>query len=80
MMCLNEPAVTNFKRVYKDLPNITLLTKSVITGDIQVTFVHASAGNNYLGETVTAFYLMGSLESLTVVSIDAERSFASTNN
>ena len=43
-------------------------------------YVHAPSGNNFLGETVTAFALMGLLESLAVVIIDAERDFSGAGN
>ena len=72
-----KPSGTNFKRVCADLPNIALLNKSATPGDIQINFGHTSVGNNPPGETVTTFALAGSLESLTVVSMDFECAFTS---
>ena len=43
-------------------------------------YVHATSGNNFLGETVTNFALVGLLESLAVVMIDAEREFSGAGN
>ena len=75
LMCSYKPAGANFKRVCVDFPNITLLTKSTTPGNIQANFGRASFGNKSLGSTFTTFTLVGSLESSTVVSIDAERAF-----
>ena len=68
-----------FKCVFKDFPNMAILTKSPTPGDIQLTFVHASIGNKSPGESVTAFSLAGFLEAQTVVSIDAGIAFAITS-
>ena len=48
-MRLDEPSGTKFKCVCTYFPNITLLSKSTTTGDIQVTFGHASVRNKSLG-------------------------------
>ena len=53
-----------------------LLTKSATTGDIQVTYMHASIGKKSLGETITALSLMVSLKAPTVVLIDIKHTFA----
>ena len=74
-MYSDESSGTKFKSVCADFPNIALLTKSITPGDIQFTFVHAFVGNKSLGETVTDFSLVGSLESPTVVSINDKRAF-----
>ena len=55
---------------------MAVLTKSATPGDTQVTYAHASVGKNPLGETVTAFALVGSLEASTVVLIDIKLAFA----
>ena len=73
---LYDPAVSKFKRVCADLPNLALLTKSVTPGGDQVTYTHASVGNDPLGEAMTNFALAGLLEALTVTTIDTEHSFA----
>ena len=75
----DEPAGTKFKHVCADFPNLSLLAKRTNTVKIQVTFGHASVGENSFGETATVFDLAGSLESLMVVSIEAERALASAS-
>ena len=47
-MHLDDPFGSKFKRVYMDLPNLEVLTKRAIPGDIQVTYAHASVGNKSL--------------------------------
>ena len=76
-MILDNPYVTKFKRLCADFSHLTIITKSATPGEIQVTYGHASIGSKSLRETVTAFALTGHLESLTVVSIDAEHAFSS---
>ena len=76
MMQSDEPAGANFKCVCADFPNIALLTKSTTPGDIQVKFGRASIGNKSLRETIDALDLARSLESLMVVSINAENEFS----
>ena len=78
LMHLENPDGAKFKRVCADFPNIALLTKRATPDDIQFNFGQAPVGNNYLKKTVTDFAIAGSLESPTVVSIDAERAFAIT--
>ena len=56
-------------------PNLTLITKRETLGEFQVTYGHTSVRNKYLGETVTAFALTGSLKAPAVVTIDAETVF-----
>ena len=74
-MHLDDPFGSKFKRVYMDLPNLEVLTKRAIPGDIQVTYAHASVGNKFLKKTVTDFALSGYLEAPTVDSIDIECAF-----
>ena len=80
MMRSDKPAGTKFKRVCASFPNLALVPKSATPGNIQVTFDHASVGDHSLRETVTAFTLAGSLESLTAVYVDAECASASAIN
>ena len=56
-------------------PNLTLITKSKKLGEFQVRYGHTYVRNKYLGETVTAFALTGSLKAPAVVTIDAETIF-----
>ena len=79
-ICLDNPAVSNFKRVCTDFPYLALLTKSAKSGEAQVTYVHVSIIKNPLRGTLTSFALAGSLEALTVVTINAEHAFAGTGN
>ena len=72
LMCSDKPTSVKFKVMCADFLNLTLLTESTTPDNIQVVYGHASVGNNPLGETITAFALAGSLESPTVVSINAE--------
>ena len=80
LMCTDEPDDIKFKHVFADSPNLTILTKSATQGKVQMTFCHAIIGNNYLGETVTAFTLTGSSESSTFVTTDNKRTFNITSN
>ena len=64
-----------FKRVYTDFPNLALLTNISTNGEFQVTYVQTSIGNNPLKETRAAFVLVVSLETPTVLTIDAEHVF-----
>ena len=49
-MCSDEPAISKFKRVSTDLPNLEILTKSATHGEIQATYMHASVGNKSFGK------------------------------
>ena len=80
IMCTSDPASEKFKRVCKDVPNLEILTKSVTTGEVQLTFTRTSVGNKSLGEPVTAFALTESLEALAVISIDADIAFANSGD
>ena len=46
-----------------------------MTGEVQLTFVHATIGNMSLGESVVALALAGDLRSPSVVSINIDISF-----
>ena len=56
-MSFDEPVYSKFKRVYTDLPNLEVLTKTVTPGGIQVMYTYAFVGEKSLRETVTAFAL-----------------------
>ena len=43
-----KPAFTKFKQVCADYPNLTLLTKIVTPGEVQVIYMHASIGTSPL--------------------------------
>ena len=75
-MPLNEPAGSKFKRACIEFSNQAVLTKSATLGDIQITYVHASIGNKYIGKTVASFFLVVSLEASPVVLIDSKRGFS----
>ena len=60
-MRVSEPATEKYKRVCENFPNLAILTKSVISGEIQLTFGHMAVGNNSLGESVVVFALAGNL-------------------
>ena len=75
-MRTSEPANEKYKKVCDYFPNLVILTKSATIGGIQLTLAHTSVGNKSLGESVTAFALVGSLNSTSIVSIDANIAFA----
>ena len=63
IMRTSEPALKKYKKVCKDFPNLSILTKTATPGEVQLKFVHASVGNKSLGESVAAFALEGLLDS-----------------
>ena len=75
LMSLDESDGAKFKRVCTDFPNIVILTNRATLSKIQVTFGHSPIGNKSLGETVSAFSLAVSSESLMVVYINIKRTF-----
>ena len=77
LMHSDDPDGNKFKNLCTDFPNLALIIKTATPGEIQVTFDHAPIGKNSLGETTAAFYHVGYLESLMVVSVNAESNFAS---
>ena len=79
-MCTINPARIKFKHVCKYFPNIAILTKNSSPGDVQLTFTHASVGNNYHKEFVAAFSLVGFLEAARVFSIDVNIAFSVAGN
>ena len=64
---VSKTANKNLKCVCEDFPNIDILTKSAMPGEVYLTFSHALVGNKSLGESVTAFALARSLDSPNVV-------------
>ena len=79
-MHLENLTGAKFKRICGNFPNIAILTKSATLVNIQVTIVHATVGDKSLRETITAFALAGSLESLIFFSINSKRAFFSAVN
>ena len=68
MPCISDDSTgSKCKRVYTNSPNLELLTKIAIPGEIQLTDVYVSVGNNSLGETVNDFALIRSFNASTVV-------------
>ena len=67
---MSEPDINNYKRVCDNCPNIVILTKGAMQGEVQLTFVHMYVGNKSLGEYVMVFALAGSLDSHSLFSIN----------
>ena len=67
VMSTSEPATEKYKRVCEDFPNLTILTKSAMLGNIQLMFGHVAVGNKSLGESVVAFVLESDLSSPYVI-------------
>ena len=59
-----------------NFPNLAIITKSVTRGEVQLTFLHTSVGKKSLGESVAAFFMKGSLNSPSIVSINVNIAFA----
>ena len=76
----SERAAEKYKRVCEDFPNLAILTRSATPGEIQLTFVHASVGNKYLGESVVSFTLAGDQSLPSVISLKIEIAFAVDGN
>ena len=76
----SETSKEKFKQVCKYFPNLVILTNSATQGKVQLAFAHASVGNKYLGGSVTAFSLAGSLNSSSVISIDFNIAFSMDGN
>ena len=69
-MRANEPSKDKYKNVCEDFPNLVIITKSSTPGEIQLTFGHATVGNNSFGESVQVFALAGDLGSPSVISFN----------
>ena len=80
VMRASDQAAEKNKRVCKDFPNLTILTKRATPGKIQLTFGQAEVGNKSLGESVVAFALAGDLSSTSVISLNIEIAFAADGN
>ena len=80
LMRANNPSNERLKHVWADLPNIAILTKIPMPEDVQVMFCPIIFVNKSLGETVTAFFLVGSSESMMFVAINTKRAFTSTGD
>ena len=57
IMRTGDLANKKYKQVCDDLPNPDILTKIATSGEVQLTVVHVSIGNKYLGESITSFAL-----------------------
>ena len=49
IMQASDLAAEKYKKFCGDFPNLAILTKSTTFGEVQPTFVHATAGNKSLG-------------------------------
>ena len=72
----SEPATEKYKNVCEDFPNLGILTKSSMPGEVQLTFVHVTVGNKSLGESIQDFALSGDLGLPSVISFNLEIAFA----
>ena len=72
MIRASEPDANKYKNICEDSPNLGILTKSHMPGEIQLTFSHAAVGNKSLGESVVAFTLAGGLGSPSVIFFNLE--------
>ena len=80
IMRASDPAAKKYKKVCKEFPNLSILTKSSMPEKVQLTFRHATAGNKSLGESVVSFALAGNLRSTFVVSIKIYIAFSADGN
>ena len=76
VMRTSKPAAEKFKRLCENFPNLAILTKSSMPGELQLTFGHAAVGNKSLGESVVAFALAGDIISPPMISFKIEIAFA----
>ena len=79
-MRASKPAVEKYKRVCKDFPNISILTKSATPGEIQLTFGHAAVGNKSLGGYIVNFDLLGDISFSYIISLNIKTVFAADGN
>ena len=66
IMRASDPAAKKYKKVCEYFLNLAILIKIATPGEVQITFVHATAGNNSLGGSVVAFALARDLSSPSV--------------
>ena len=74
-MRASDPAMEKSKRVCKDFPNLAVLTKSAMPGEIQLTFGHAAVGNKSIRESVVDSSLTGNISSCSVIYLKIEIAF-----
>ena len=48
VMRASEPATEKYKNVYEYFPNLDILTKNSMSGEVQLKFGHATVGNKSL--------------------------------
>ena len=48
-MCTSKPDIENYKKMYGNFYNISILTKSSKPGEVQLTFMHTSVRKNPSG-------------------------------
>ena len=65
---------------HDDFPNLSIITKSTTPGEVQLTFIHATIGNNSLGVSAVAFSLAGNIDSTSVFSIKMDIYFDADSN
>ena len=70
IMRKSELAFEKYKKVCDNLPNLVILSKSAMPGEVQLTFTYTSVGNKSLSEFIATFALTGSLNSPSVVLIN----------
>ena len=75
IMHTSEPDFEKYKKVCDVLPNLTILTKSATSGEVQQTFSHTYVGNKRLGESVAEFTMAVSPDSPSVVLINININF-----
>ena len=63
IMCARNPYDKNHKKVCNDFPNLAIITKSAIPGEVQLTFAHATVWNKSLGESGLVFALAENIDS-----------------
>ena len=68
-MRASEPADEKYKRVCEDFPNLAILSKSAMPGEVQLMFSHTAVGNKSLGESVVTFDLAGDLSSPSIIAL-----------
>ena len=72
----SKPVTEKYKNVCEDFPNLVILTKSSTTGELQLTFGHATVGNKSLGQSIQDFALAGNIGSNSVISFNLKIAFA----
>ena len=65
-MRTSEPENEKYKNVHDGFPNLAILTKSVTSDEVQLTFTYAPFRNKSLGDSVVKFSFAGSLHSPSI--------------